>query len=212
MRDAKFETKDYQVYIVDMDGTLYFKRLMQIRMALRLLWHYLIHIFRLRELFILYSYRKLRDRDDLSENSDFEDVIIQQLSKKYRCSKTQIQKIVSEWILTRPLEVLFSTRDNHLITFLRNQRKAQKKVYIYSDYPAIQKCAALGVQADDVYWPDGERISVLKPAVQGLNYIIKQNHLEKSQILFIGDRLEKDGVCAQNAGVDYLILKKNYQS
>ena len=41
----------------------------------------------------------------------------------------------------------------------------------------------------------------------GLSLILRENSLNPSDVLMIGDRQEKDGQCAINAGTDYLILK-----
>jgi glycosyltransferase involved in cell wall biosynthesis len=43
---------------------------------------------------------------------------------------------------------------------------------------------------------------------KGLRYLIMENSLQTTDILFIGDRMEKDGECAKACGVDHLILKK----
>lgn len=201
--------EQYRVFIVDMDGTLYYKRPMQIKMALQLLGYYCIHLFRLPELFMLYDYRKLRDQDALSDQEGFEQIIVRKLSQKYRFSEEKARQVIDQWILTRPLKILYDCRDRQLISFLDKQRSNGKKVLIYSDYPAENKCKALGIQVDGIYWPDGESITVLKPSAQGLNHIIHSNQLDRQQILFIGDRQEKDGACARSANVDCFILKKH---
>lgn len=209
MNTTKLRIDEYRVYVVDMDGTLYYKGAMQIRMAFCLIWHYFRRMTRLRELLVLRSYRILRDRDEIVEKEDFENWIIHQLSETYNYSHEKIREIVEEWIQKRPLRILSSCRDQRLINFLQTQRLAQKRVYIYSDYPARKKCEAIGINADGIYYPDKKKIRTLKPSAQGLNHIIDENGLEKSEILFIGDRYEKDGACAESAGVDFLILKKN---
>ena len=203
------KTKDYSAYVVDVDGTLYYQRWMQIQMALYLLSYYLFRPYRIKEILILYSYRKLRNGNTFAEESNHEQIIIQKLARAYHRSEAQIQEIVHEWILTRPLQILYSARDQHLIAFLQKQVHDGNKVYIYSDYPAIQKCDVLGISANDIYWPDTTRISVLKPSSKGLEYILQSNHLSPSDVLFIGDRMEKDGLCAQGASVDCLILRRN---
>ncbi len=201
--------KDYDNYIVDVDGTLYFKRPMQIKMAFCLALFYFFHVTRLKELLLLRDYRKMRDKEEVSGNDKFESVIIRELSDKYNYSEEKINSIIEKWIFTKPLSILYNCRDKQLISMLMEQRNRGKKVFIYSDYPAEDKCAVFGVQTDGIYWPDQKRISVLKPSPNGVNYILNENQLDKSSTIFIGDRYEKDGKCAESAGLDYLILNSN---
>lgn len=197
----------YDVYIVDVDGTLYFKRPMQMRMAFELVTYYALRFFRLKELLLLRDYRKMRDKDEISDKEGFENIIILELSGKYGFSQKKVSEIIEKWILKKPVDILFKCRDKKLISFLNRQKNDGKKIFVYSDYPAADKCRALGINSDNIYWPDKKRISVLKPSAQGINYIIEENGLDKQSVIFIGDRYEKDGKCAQNGGVDYLILK-----
>lgn len=201
--------KDYDAYIVDVDGTLYFKRPMQIKMAFGLALFYFFHVTKLKELLLLRDYRKMRDKEEVSGNDNFESVIIRELSDKYNYSEERINSIIEKWIFEKPLSVLYKCRDKQLISMLAEQRKQGKKVFIYSDYPAEDKCAVFGVYADGIYWPDQKRIYVLKPSPDGVRYILNENRLDKSSTVFIGDRYEKDGKCAESAGLDYLVLENN---
>lgn len=212
MKDTFAVSKNYTAYVVDLDGTLYYKRWMQFQMLIQLIFYYLRHIHRFNDLRVIYSYRKMRDSADLADVKNFDQVIIRQLSQIYHCSENYVQQLIKQWILTRPLQTLFVARDQKLIAFINEQSNNNKKVFVYSDYPAVQKCKTLGISANDIYWPDSIRISVLKPSPKGLLHILQDNRLEASEVLFIGDRMEKDGLCALGAGVDYLILKKGYIS
>ncbi|MBE6617234.1 MAG: hypothetical protein E7627_04755 [Ruminococcaceae bacterium] len=198
----------YNTYIVDMDGTLYFKYSMQIRMLFVLLGYYIIHPLRIKELFILQYYRKLRDIEELSDNTEFGKIIVSQLSQKFNVEEEKVQSIIDYWILQKPLKILRKCCDKKLRCFLELQKNNLCQVYVYSDYPAVEKCKALNVHPTDVFWPDGERIFTLKPSPTGLDYILRQHRLDRSKVLFIGDRLEKDGLCAKRNEVDYLILNK----
>ena len=63
-------------------------------------------------------------------------------------------------------------------------------------------------------------IKVLKPNPEGLEFILSQlgvstneedgmrtDGSRKSDILYIGDRTEKDGLCAEEVGVDFYLWK-----
>lgn len=205
----RFAIDAYCTYIVDVDGTLYFKRPMQLQMLFRLLQYYSIHFSDIKELLLLKDYRKLRDMESLSECEDAEKIILDMLCNKYHISKNHAQKVIDYWIVQYPLNILYECRDVQLLEFLHKVFSEGKMVYIYSDYPAAAKCRVLNVSANKIYWPDGNVICTLKPNHQGLKYIIESNGLDRSKILFIGDRMEKDGICAQRCNVDYLILKKH---
>lgn len=216
VRQKRKNIDDYNTYIVDVDGTLYFKKAMQFRMAILLGCYYLIHFWRVKELLLLKDYRVMRDKDEYSGKEDFESIIICNLSKKYGFDEKKTSLIINEWILEKPVKILFACRDKKLISFLNMQKKKGKRVYIYSDYPTEDKVRALGICFDEGYWPDKKRISLLKPSTQGINYILSENNVDKKDVLFIGDRYEKDGKCAEDAGVDYVILssgrcKRNLQ-
>lgn len=209
MSKSTIDLRAYDTYIVDMDGTLYFKRAMQLRMLFSLAGYYITHPFKLKELLILAKYRKLRDKDDISENPEFEKIIAEELSKRYSVPEDRVRNIIRYWILQKPLQILAACSDRRLHAFLAERKAESCKFIVYSDYPAAEKCKAIGVHPDDVFWPDGERICVLKPSSAGVKYIVSQHNLDVSKTLFIGDRYEKDGVCAKNSGMDYLILKKS---
>lgn len=211
VKERSKRIEDYGAYIVDVDGTLYFKRPMQLRMAMQLVLYYVFHLFKVKELLLLHDYRKMRDKDEISDKEGFENIIIAELSEKYGFPEKKTAGIIEKWILKKPIDILYECRDKRLIAFLNEQKNTGKKIYIYSDYPAVDKCTALGIKADGIYWPDKTRITVLKPSPQGINFIINENGLDKSDVLFIGDRYEKDGKCAENGGVDFLILNGSSQ-
>jgi len=62
---------------------------------------------------------------------------------------------------------------------------------------------------DYFFSADDAAIQCLKPDVQGLKNILRITGEAAESSLFIGDRYEKDGKCADNAGMDYIILDAN---
>ena len=51
-------------------------------------------------------------------------------------------------------------------------------------------------------------INAFKPDPKGLLFISNKLNMELKDCLFIGDREDTDGICAKNAGMDYLIIDK----
>lgn len=198
--------KNYKAYIVDMDGTLYFKRPMQLRMAWQLGWYYLFRLRRVKELLLLRDYRRLREREEITGREGFESVIRQKLAENYALPRQRVDEVVDSWMLQRPLEAVGRSRDEGLLRFLREQQSRGARVFVYSDYPAEDKCRAIGFAPDGIYWPDGVRIRAMKPEPEGLALLLEENGLKPEDALFIGDRAEKDGKCAAALGVDAWIL------
>ena len=50
----------------------------------------------------------------------------------------------------------------------------------------------------------------MKPDKSGLERILAITGFDPCEALFIGDRYEKDGKCAESTGIDYIILPQNY--
>ena len=196
----------YKAYIFDMDGTLYFKRPMQLRMAWQLGWYYLFRLHRAKELLLLRRYRQLREQEELTSQVGFEALLRQQLTEEFSIPLTQVDSIVESWMLRRPLEAVKRSADRRLLSFFQARQAEGKKVFVYSDYPARDKCRELGLEPDGIYWPDGQRIHVMKPEPAGLSFILAENALTPEEVLFIGDRAEKDGRCAAAVGADAFIL------
>ena len=85
--------------------------------------------------------------------------------------------------------------------------KAGTKIIIYSDNPVKEKINAINFTPDYAFWSCDEMIHCMKPDSQGLINIINFLGLNKSEVLYIGDRYDKDGLCALGAGIDYLDVK-----
>ena len=72
----------------------------------------------------------------------------------------------------------------------------------------MDKLKAMNVIVEGIYDPDDKRIDELKPSSKGLKVIMDDTGIMPEDILMIGDREEKDGMCAKGAGVDSLILAR----
>ncbi len=195
----------YSIYVFDVDGTLYDQPKLRTIMAIRLMMHYLLHPFSAKELFALSHFRKVKD--GWTENSS-EDDIIKKTAEDMNMPADKVKSTVRKWIYDEPLLVISRTKDTKLITWMNKLRADGKKVVTLSDYPSEDKLEALGVTADRQYSPDDERIDELKPSPKGLKVIMEDYSADPAEVLMIGDRMEKDGKCAEGASVDFLILER----
>ena len=82
---------------------------------------------------------------------------------------------------------------------------------VYSDYPGEDKLSAMGLDADLVIDSTQPDIDRLKPDPAGLLYLCRHFGYRPEECLFIGDRDERDGACARNAGMPYLIIDSSQQ-
>lgn len=85
--------KEYKNYVVDMDGTLYYKYPMRLRMLAQMAGYFLVHIRNYREAFLLKDYRHLRESEELLKEADCESRILRTvvffeiLNKMFRCTR-----------------------------------------------------------------------------------------------------------------------------
>jgi len=212
---------DYDVYVFDVDGTLYDQPRLRIIMAGRLLKYYALHPFKIKNLFLLKQFREEKEKWTKEKESTLTCFVSKEcglalLDEKICCYIAEQKKIscekmcdiVKKWIYDEPMDVVNITRDIKLIDYIDSLKDAGKKVVIFSDYPAVDKMKALKCYSDAIYTSTDENIMELKPSPKGLNVIISDFNVNKDRLLMIGDRYEKDGLSAINAGVDYIILKR----
>lgn len=200
---------DYSAYIFDLDGTLYYQRAMRLRMLLLLLGHVCRHPGAWRELRALRIYRSLREDSRMAAGDGADGRIVAETARRAGLDAPAVRRIVTGWMIDRPLQAVARSADRTLLRTLDRLVRAGKRVYVYSDYPADKKCAALGVRCGGLYAPDGEHIRRLKPDPQGLSWIMTENALTPDETLMIGNRDDKDGAAARAAGVDCLILSNS---
>lgn len=214
---------DYQLYVFDLDGTLYDQPYLRMMMVVRLLKYYLVHPFNINELLLLQQFRSVKDKWDAENESTCKDVdscyissgidrldykICSYIARNRNINVAKVASVVKHWIYDDPIESLKIAKDEKLIEYIDSLRKNGKKVAILSDYPVEVKLSALDCKADAVYSSTDDRIMELKPSPKGLNVVLSDFDVEASKALMIGDRFEKDGMAAINANVDYLILPR----
>lgn len=215
---------DYDLYVFDLDGTLYDQPKLRVVMAKRLLSYYLLHPFKLMELYYLYEFRKLKDKDDgtgfLEDNAasaeSIEDdrlskldlTICRYMAKKHSKSDKLFSNIIYRWIYDNPLSAIKQTADTKLLDIIKKLKDNNKNVAIFSDYPVEDKLKALGITDVGMYCSADDKIAEYKPSPKGLNVIMNEYGITSDNVIMIGDRQEKDGLSAKGAGVDYMILPR----
>lgn len=207
---------EYDVYVFDLDGTLYFQKPFRISMLIYLLTCGVTHPGKIREFFLLKEFRSVRERwdecisDDIGKQLDrelsLEDLQYAYVAKKKKVGTQRVKDAVQLFMMEVPLGILPRFRDEITCNWIQRLRESGKKVIVYSDYPVKDKLDCFGIMVDGMYTSSDEKIGCMKPDPKGLQVIMKEWDVDKDRIVMIGDRYEKDGLAAEKNGIDYLIL------
>jgi HAD superfamily hydrolase (TIGR01549 family) len=184
-RSIRRPLDSYKAYILDMDGTLYRQLPVRFCMAFSLTFHYIRHIDRLHEIFEIRRFRNNIENGRLRAAGG----------------------AVKYWMEEAPLKYIKLFRNKKLLYFIEAQKLRGAVIVVYSDHPAKEKCAALNLSADYIFCALDKEINCLKPDAGGLRYIVSLLRLDTEEILYIGDRYKKDGLCAAALGIDYWQVK-----
>ncbi|MCR5773897.1 MAG: HAD family hydrolase [Lachnospiraceae bacterium] len=196
----------YDLIVFDMDGTLYYQRGMQINMAFRLIGHALFEG-GLKDLRLILKYRKLREDWDASKKMNDEDLYAS-LSEETGKAKEDIRQTIRTWMFEKPMDVVSKCRDEKLVKVIEQLISDGKQVCIYSDYPTEDKVRAVGLPSGiPQYYCGQEDIRTMKPNPSGLFYIMSRYpSVLKDKVIMVGDRADRDGAVADNAGTASLIV------
>jgi HAD superfamily hydrolase (TIGR01549 family) len=165
-----------------MDGTLYRQLPVRLCMALSLAAYYIRRLDALDELLEIQRYRRSVENGAVEAAAG----------------------AVKYWMEEAPLKYIAVFRNKKLLSFVEAQRRRGAAVVVYSDHPAKEKCRALNLTPDYIFCSRDKEINCGKPDARGLRHIVGLLGLGAEEILYIGDRYEKDGLCAKELGMDYL--------
>ena len=193
----------YDLYVFDVDGTLYYQNKLRLIMGKRLLMYYLLHPLKFKDLIIIKNFRSLR------ENAKDTNGLFDITAKRCNVSVSRVNEVIKKWIYENPIDALIASKDDTLLAIIDKLKANGKTVAIWSDYEADDKLKALKLSTDYVYTAEQERVGELKPSPKGLNLIMSDLNVPKDKTIMIGDRMVKDGEAAKKAGCDYLILSKS---
>lgn len=201
----KVDFQKYKLIIVDMDGTLYYQKPVRLAMGIKLVKGILTGgIKSVKELLIVLEFRKIRENEKVSE-----EIVCKRISGKYDLSEDDIENIIYRWMKKIPLTVIPKYADDILCKKLLELKDKGINVSVFSDYPASDKCKVLGIEGIPSWNSDMEEIGELKPSPKGILYIMDNFKVSNAKdVLMIGDRMSRDGMSAEAAGCDKLILPR----
>lgn len=191
--------------IFDVDGTLYAQRPLRRKMLVELLGHYALRPWRLPEFRLLGRFRAEREKRAGASCAALEQAQYDWVTTS-PAQAERLRYLVDNWMFRRPARHLASCIYPGVAGFFNTLRRQHIKIGIYSDYPAEQKLLALGLRADVLVSSTDAEVNALKPQPLGLLRAAEALGVPPAACLFIGDRPELDGRCAELAGMPYLIL------
>lgn len=204
----KIDWINLKAIILDVDGTMYHQSKLRKKMLFELLKYYLFQPMQVRDLFILYHFRKVREKMAGQQHENLEEVQYQICADQLNLSIVRIKKVVSKWLLQSANQYLADYRYPGLIEFLKLMSAAQIKTAVYSDYPAVEKLKAMQLSVDLIVASTDSSVNALKPNPKGLLSILDTFQLIASQAIFIGDRAELDGQCALKAEMPFILISR----
>ena len=156
-----------------------------------------------KKFFMMLEYRRLREKLFATDSENFYQLQLENLSLRYDMSVQKILAVMQDWMTEKPKIFIKKFQRKKLIAAINFAKIRGIKIVIYSDNPVSEKIKALDFVPDFAFWSDDDLIKCMKPNASGLKNIIKLLKFNREEILYIGDRNDRDGLCAKNAGVDY---------
>ncbi len=200
----------YAAWLVDLDGTLYRHKPVQLAMVLELLLFGWGAIKTLRT--FRHSHEALRG---ISADPAALDVSpfqrqLDHAAKALGRSPADVELTVREWMFQRPLKWVARSQRKDLLQTLARYREGGGKTALVSDYPATGKLQALGAASlFDLVVSNGEPggPSQLKPHPEGYLSAAQRLGVAPEACLVIGDRDDADGAAARAAGMAVHIIR-----
>lgn len=203
-------TTRYAAWLVDLDGTLYRHKPVQLAMALELL------LFGWGSIGTLRAFR--RSHEALRAEAHGEAALalspferqLEHAARTLGRDRGDVERVVRRWMFERPLKWVARAKRVPLLEALASYKAGGGKTALVSDYPATGKLAALGATGlFDLVVSNGEPggPSRLKPHPEGYLSAAERLGVEPQRCLVIGDRDDADGGAARAAGMGLFLVR-----
>jgi HAD superfamily hydrolase (TIGR01549 family) len=203
--------------LFDLDGTLYRQAPLRALMALELTAILPLRGARRapRRLRMLAAYR--RAQEQLREQGAAEFVAMAQIQRAARDADvpvSEVEALVEEWMIRRPLKYLRRLRATGLIEILSFLDRHGVPAGVFSDYPAEAKIEALGLSGRFAFALSSSdpKIGAFKPHPRGFLRACEYWHLHPREVLMVGDRADTDAAGAAAAGMPCVIIGRGRSS
>lgn len=194
--------------IFDLDGTLYSNKKMKFYLSCNIITKLAISPQIFREIKTIRYFRKLRENLINHENQNLAEKQYQIVASKLQIQTSEVRETVNKWMFKIPEKYLPKCKHKDIDALWERLKEKQIPICIFSDYPVEDKLKALDLDYNISVCSTDKEIDALKPNPKGLYKIVEKIGVTIQECLFIGDRDDKDGQCARNAGMPYLIFGK----
>lgn len=197
--------------LFDVDGTLYHHNCLRFGVGILLTLKIVIRPFKmLKEIKIIRNYRFAQEwlRQNISTKALSPGAQLDRTVQTSGIPREEVSACISEWMERIPLRFLPLCSRRRLIRLIHDWDKLGVPMGVYSDYPSRDKLCKLGLQNIMRVAVSSEDLDVLsfKPAPRGFEVAVAKMGLAPSQVAYIGDREDVDGIGAQNAGMTAIIV------
>ena len=198
-----------EVVILDVDGTFYEQSKLRWIMFFKLVLYYTLRPWRYNELFILYYFRKEREKRAGFKGTNLKEEQYRWCAEKVNVNVEVVRRVIRQWIFNKPNIYLKECMYPGISQFLDVLKKKNIKTAVYSDYDPRDKLEHMGIQVDLGISSTDESVNSFKPCPDGLYVILSEMKItNKNNCLYIGDRHELDGLCAERAEIPFLFVDK----
>ena len=191
--------------IFDLDGTLYDKKHLALRMVLRDLTH--VRLMKLER-----SLRREFAGRPYADKMSFYDAFLDELSRRSSRSRRYVEKWYFENYMQNMVTIL--TRHYKVCPWVKGEierlHAEGRKVALLSDYGFVrEKLQAIGLAAGhfDII-ADAPSCGGLKPCSAPFLHISHSLDLQPSEITVVGDRADTDGAGAETCGMKFVDVKE----
>jgi HAD superfamily hydrolase (TIGR01509 family) len=198
--------------LFDLDGTLYRQKPLRALMAAELLTLPLAGPRKAaRRLTALRAYRHAQEALRSTTSAGLAAEQINVAATASGLPVEEVDALVTEWMLQRPLKYLQFCRAPGLIPVLDALAAKGLRLGVFSDYPALAKIEALGLgrRFSPVLCSTDAEIAAFKPHPRGFLRACELWGLSPSDVLFVGDRPEVDAAGAAAAGMRCVIVGRS---
>jgi len=211
VRNPMNPARRVRAVLFDLDGTLYRQTPMRALMALELATLALSRPLQAPVSWrVLSEFRKAQEALRGSQSDRGAAAQLELAARRTGMSVEQVETIVVEWMMERPLKHLPRCRAEGLLPLLDFLNHRGIKLGVFSDYPPDLKLKALGVggRFSVVLCSTDSDIGAFKPHPRGFLAASARWQMDPSDVLVVGDRPEADAAGAAAAGMPCVIIGK----
>jgi HAD superfamily hydrolase (TIGR01549 family) len=198
--------RPYDLFIFDLDGTLYEQRKLRRKMTISLILKLIFLKITITELKIISVFRKQRELHKGAHSPTLGSDQYEWCAEAMGIPAERVRKTIEEYMYQFPLKYLEKFVYQGVRSVLDFLKHKKYKVAVYSDFPIEEKLASMKLEADYTLYSTHPSIGCFKPNKTGLLKICRDLNMPVEKAIFIGDRDDTDGESARMAGMSFLLV------